>query len=191
MLARWTMANRLKWYAKLFSHLMLCRVLYLSFFQCEDDFAPAHSQKNWPSQQVSQPSCIQSFLQGSAAVHLTCKHIHTHAHRDTHTYWRWQGCLSSGQEESVMCCGLLSRREDPDAERRRLLLWHTKGREVINDRYRSGRKLPSLFSPTQVGSWSKFLSTWPRNNWVTVVAQQPQQPLQMYWGQSVQTGSKY
>lgn len=84
MLARWTMANRLKWYAKLFSHLMLCRVLYLSFFQCEDDFAPAHSQKNWPSQQVSQPSCIQSFLQGSAAVHLTCKHIHTRTQGHTH-----------------------------------------------------------------------------------------------------------
>lgn len=142
---------------------------------------------------AGQPTQLHPELSAGVSSCTLDVQTHTHAYSDTHThtYWQWQGCLSSGQEESVMCCGLLSRREDPDAERRRLLLWHTKGREVINDHYRSGRKLQSLFSPTQVGSWSEFLSTWPRNNWVTVVAQQPQQPLQMYWGQSVQTGSKY
>lgn len=75
-----------------------------------------NSRAGWNSRSVN-PAASRTFCRG--------QQMYTwRAH--THTFWQWQGCLSSGEKESVMCCGLPSRRGDPDAKRRVLLLWHTR-----------------------------------------------------------------
>lgn len=144
------------------------------------------TQRTWLKQQVRHPGGVQNFLQVSAHAHLTCTHTHTHffgrglAVRAQARRNRW--CV-------VACWATLG--WDADPKRRRLLLWHERrGVKLSTASAGAVETAGFVFPPAQVERRSEFLSRRPRNHWVTAVAPQPRQPLQMHWDQFERFGCK-